>query len=146
MFRCPTRKLTALLWSTMCHVLGERGQIQSLYLNTFSMIKGSLSRHFSPLEALPRSLTCGSPLSPSFSLSRHFLTNTWISLFSLLVVKSRLPKEEALSSHLFLEKVKATTGSWSFLRSISTTDRYTGLSCKLGKKMAKMLGKCPVNI
>ena len=67
-------------------------------------------------------LTCGRFRSGPFSLATDFWINTCIKLFSEEVVRSKLLSWSALSSHLFLENVKATTGSFSFLRNISIKD------------------------
>ena len=73
--------------------------------------------------------TWGRYWSEPFSSAVLFLKKTWISLFSLLVVRSRVERESALSSHLAREKVNATSGSLSFFCSIRTSDSHTLFSC-----------------
>lgn len=87
-------------------------------------------------------LTCGSLRSGPFSLATDFWKNTWIKLFSEEVVRSKLLSWSALSSHLFLENVKATTGSFSFLRSISIKDSQILRSLEQTEKDMLICRKC----
>lgn len=73
-------------------------------------------------------VTCGNFWSVPFNLRIEEWKKMCISLFSLAVVKSRLWRLLEFSSIFFLEKVKATTGSFSFFLSISITDSQTFLS------------------
>ena len=57
-----------------------------------------------------------------------FLKKTWISLFSVLVVRSREERESALLLQRLRERVKATTGSLSRLFSMCTSDSQTFFS------------------
>ena len=57
-----------------------------------------------------------------------FLKKTWISLFSVLVVRSREERESALLLQRLRERVKATTGSLSCLFSMCTSDSHTFFS------------------
>ena len=74
--------------------------------------------------------TCGRCWSEPLKSVIDLMKNTWISLFSDLVVRSRVVRESALLSHLALEKVKATIGSLSFFCSMLTRDNHMFLSCE----------------
>ncbi len=56
-------------------------------------------------------VTCGSSLSLPFRRERHLSVKTWISLFSLAVVRLREPRPSATASILLEGKKKRENGS-----------------------------------